>query len=149
LQIDFFAKLSKNNVNMIKFSDLKQGDYVLAESDGQAFRGEVTDFNFDEKEIAVNNGIQEFYFKGEDLYPIPVDEEQLLKMKFTKQVNADGSVKYLKGAFRIQTPEQDNFSNFEVWYRDERRIIQHHIPLHVLQNHYLAMTKVHLTDKPI
>ena len=89
---------------MIKFSDLKQGDYVLAESDGQAFRGEVTDFNFDEKEIAVNNGIQEFYFKGEDLYPIPVDEEQLLKMKFTKQVNADGSVKYLKGAFRIQTP---------------------------------------------
>lgn len=134
---------------MIKFNDLKQGDYVLAESDGQAFRGEVTDFNNDEKEIAVNNGVQEFYFKSENLYPIPVDEEQLLKMKFTKQVNPDGSVKYLKGAFRIQTPEQDNFSNFEVWYRDERRIIQHHIPLHVLQNHYLAMTKVHLTDKAI
>ena len=134
---------------MIKFSDLKQGDYVLAESDGQAFRGEVTDFNFNEKEIAVNNGVQEFYFKGEDLYPIPLDEEQLLKLKFAKQVNADGSVKYLKGAFRIQTPEQDNFSNFEVWYRDEKRIIQHHIPLHVLQNHYLAMTKVHLTDQAI
>jgi hypothetical protein len=134
---------------MIKFSDLKQGDYVLAESDGQAFRGEVTDFNSDEKEIAVNNGVQEFYFKGEDLYPIPLDEEELLKLKFTKQVNPDGTVKYLKGAFRIQTPEQDNFSNFEVWYRDERRIIQHHIPLHVLQNHYLAMTKGHLTDQPI
>lgn len=134
---------------MIKFSDLKQGDYVLAESDGQAFRGEVTDFNFNEKEIAVNNGVQEFYFKGEDLYPIPLDEEQLLKLKFAKQVNADGSVKYLKGAFRIQTPEQDNFSNFEVWYRDEKRLIQHHIPLHVLQNHYLAMTKVHLTDQAI
>lgn len=141
--------MSKNYVSMIKFNDLKQGDYVLAESDGQAFRGEVTDFNNDEKEIAVNNGVQEFYFKSENLYPIPVDEEQLLKMKFTKQVNPDGSVKYLKGAFRIQTPEQDNFSNFEVWYRDERRIIQHHIPLHVLQNHYLAMTKVHLTDKAI
>ena len=134
---------------MIKFSDLKQGDYVLAESDGQAFRGEVTDFNSDEKEIAVNNGVQEFYFKSEDLYPIPLDEEELLKLKFTKQVNPDGTVKYLKGAFRIQTPEQDNFSNFEVWYRDERRIIQQHIPLHVLQNHYLAMTKVHLTDQPI
>ncbi|MEP6628342.1 MAG: hypothetical protein ABJA32_10180 [Ginsengibacter sp.] len=134
---------------MIKFSDLKQGDYVLAESDGQAFRGEVTDFNSDEKEIAVNNGVQEFYFKGEDLYPIPLDEEELLKLKFTKQVNPDGTVKYLKGAFRIQTPEQDNFSNFEVWYRDERRIIQQHIPLHALQNHYLAMTKVHLTDQPI
>jgi hypothetical protein len=134
---------------MIKFSDLKQGDYVLAESDGQAFRGEVTDFNSDEKEIAVNNGVQEFYFKSEDLYPIPLDEEELLKLKFTKQVNPDGTVKYLKGAFRIQTPEQDNFSNFEVWYRDERRVIQHHIALHILQNHYLAMTKVHLSDQPI
>jgi hypothetical protein len=134
---------------MIKFSDLKQGDYVLAESDGQAFRGEVTDFNSDEKEIAVNNGVQEFYFKSGDLYPIPLDEEELLKLKFTKQVNPDGTVKYLKGAFRIQTPEQDNFSNFEVWYRDERRVIQHHIALHILQNHYLAMTKVHLSDQPI
>ena len=36
---------------MIKFSDLKKGDYVLAESDGQACQGEVTDFNHDEKEI--------------------------------------------------------------------------------------------------
>ena len=39
---------------MIKFSELKQGDYVLAESDGQAWRGEVTNFNNDEKEICVN-----------------------------------------------------------------------------------------------
>lgn len=134
---------------MIKFNDLKQGDYVLAETDGQAYQGEVTDFNNDEKEIAVNNGVQEFYFKSEDLYPIPLDEEQLFKLKFTKLVNEDGSVKYLKGAFRIQTPEQDNFSNFEIWYRNEKRIIQHSIALHELQNHYLAMTKVHLTDKVI
>ena len=134
---------------MIKFNDLKQGDYVLAETDGQAYQGEVTDFNNDEKEIAVNNGVQEFYFKSENLYPIPLDEEQLFKLKFTKQLNGDGSVKYLKGAFRIQTPEQDNFSNFEIWYRDEKRVIQHHIPVHELQNHYLAMTKVHLTDKVI
>ncbi len=134
---------------MIKFNDLKQGDYVLAETDGQAYQGEVTDFNNDEKEIAVNNGVQEFYFKSEDLYPIPLDEEQLLKLKFTKQVNEDGSVKYLKGAFRIQTPEQDNFSNFEMWYRNEKRIMQRHIGVHELQHHYEAMTKVHLTDKVI
>jgi len=74
---------------MIKFSDLKKGDYVLAESDGQAFQGEVTDFNHDEKEVSVYNGVQEFYFKSEDLYPIPLDEEQLFKLKFSKQVNED------------------------------------------------------------
>jgi hypothetical protein len=134
---------------MIKFSELKQGDYVLAESDGQAWRGEVTNFNNDEKEICVNNGIQEMYFNEEDLYPLPLDEEQLLKLKFTKHVNEDGSVKYMKGAFRIQTPEQDGFSHFEIWYRDEKRIITHPIPVHVLQNHYTAMTKVHLTEAAI
>lgn len=134
---------------MIKFSELKKGDYVLAESDGQAWQGEVTNFNHDEKEICVNNGVQEMYFKADDLYPLPVDEDQLLKLKFTKHVNEDGSVKYMKGAFRIQTPVQDDFSHFDIWYRDEKRIITNPIPIHVLQNHYTAMTKVHLTDQVI
>ena len=134
---------------MIKFSELKTGDYVLAESDGQSWTGEVTDFNHDEKEVSVFNGVQDFWFKAEDLYPLPLDENQLLKLKFQKHVNEDGSVKYLKGAFRIQTPQQDNFSNFEIWYRDEKRIMLHPISVHQLQNHYLEMTKVHLTDDVI
>jgi len=134
---------------MIKFNDLKAGDYVLAESDGQAWEGEVTDFNHDEKEISVYNGVQEFWFKSEDLYPLPLDENQLMKLKFKKQVNEDGSVKYMKGAFRIQTSQQDNFSNFEIWYRDEKRIMVQPISVHQLQNHYLEMTKVHLTDDVI
>jgi len=147
--INFFPKLSKNYFNMIKFSELKKGDYVLAQSDGQAWRAEVVDFNNDEKEVCVNNGVQDLYFMPEDLFPLPVDEEQLLKLKFTKHVNDDGSVKYMKGAFRIQTPKQDDFSQFEMWYRDEKRIMTHAIPMHVLQNHYSAMTKVHLTDDVI
>lgn len=134
---------------MIKFSELKQGDYVLVKTDGQTHQGEVTNFNFDEKEIEINNGVQEFYFKSEDLFPIPLDEEQLLKLKFTKQVDDEGSVKYSKGAFRIRTSEQDKFSDFQIWYRDETRHIQQHIALHELQNHYLAMTKVHLTNRPV
>ena len=134
---------------MIKFNELKTGDYVLAESDGQAWQGEVTDFNHDEKEISVYNGVQDFWFKDEDLYPLPLDEEQLFKLKFQKQVNGDGSVKYSKGAFRIQTPQQDNFSQFEIWYRDEKRIMLHPISVHQLQNHHLQMTKVHLTDDVI
>lgn len=134
---------------MIKFSDLKQGDYVLAKSDGQAWQGEVTDFNNDEKEIAVNNGVQEFWFKSEELLPIVLDEERLMKMHFKKVVNEDGSVKYMKDAFRILTSKQDNFSNFEIWYRDEHRQIIQPIYLHQLQNHYLEMTKVHLTDQAL
>jgi hypothetical protein len=134
---------------MIKFSELKAGDYVLAATDGQAWRGEVTNFNHDEKEICVDNGVQEMYFSPEDLYPLPLDEEQLLNLKFTKQVNEDGSVKYMKGAFRVQTPKQDDFSTFEIWYRNEKRIITRPIAVHELQNHYNSMTKVHLTDDVI
>jgi len=134
---------------MIKFNELKAGDYVLAENDGQAWEGEVTDFNHDEKEISVYNGVQDFWFKSEELFPLPLDENQLLKLKFTKHVNDDGSVKYMKGAFRIQTPQQDKFSNFEIWYRNEKRIMIQPISVHQLQNHYLEMTKVHLTDDEI
>ena len=134
---------------MIKFADLKQGDYVLAKSDGQAWQGEVTDFNNDEKEIAVNNGVQEFWFKSDELLPIVLDEERLMKMNFKKVVNEDGSVKYMKDAFRILTHDQDNFQNFEIWYRDEKRQILQPIYLHQLQNHYLEMTKVHLTNEQV
>ena len=132
---------------MIKFNDLKQGDYVFAESDGQAWQGEVTEFNKDEKQVCVNNGVQDFWFKAEALFPIPLNEERLLKMKFRKQEMEDGSVKYMKDAFRILTPKQDDFSQYEIWYRDENRRIMNPIYLHELQNHYLDMTKVHLTDK--
>ena len=116
---------------MINFSELKIGDYVLAESDGQAWTGEVTDFNHDEKEISVYNGVQDFWFKGDELYPLPLDEKQLFNLKFQKHVNDDGSVKYMKGAFRIQTPQQDSFSNFEIWYRDEKRIMTQPISVHL------------------
>ncbi len=132
---------------MIKFQELKAGDYILAEYDGKIKQGEVMGFNRDEKQICVNDGVQEFWFKAEQLSPLPLNDEQLRKLNFQKQENEDGSVKYLKGAFRILLPQKDNFSKFEVWYRDEKRQILHPIGLHELQNHYLAMTKVHLNGK--
>ena len=132
---------------MIKFQELKTGDYVLIEYDGKISSGEVVGFNRDEKEICVDDGVQEFWFNADQLKPLPLDDEQLTKLNFQKQENEDGSVKYLKGAFRILIPEKNNFSRFEIWYRDEKRQIIHPIGVHELQNHYLEMTKVHLTDE--
>lgn len=134
---------------MIRFNDLRKGDYVLAESDGQAWKGEVMDLNHDEKQVCVNNGVQEFWFDCENLYPIPLTDEKLMEMHFRKQVLDDGSVKYAKDAFRILLPQEDHFISFEIWYRDEKRHILEPIYLHQLQNHYLEMTKVHLTDQPV
>ena len=98
------------------------------------------------KRLACITVFRIFGLRPEDLIPLPLDENQLLKLKFQKHLNGNGSVKYMKGAFRIQTPQQDNFSNFEMWYRDEKRVMTQPISVHQLQNHYLKMTKVHLTD---
>ena len=131
---------------MINFNEIKTGDYVLASNDGIVWQGEVTNLNGDEKEICVYNGVQDFWFKSEELNPLPLSDEQLRKLKFTKEQMPDGTVKYKKGAFRMLLPGEGQFSRFEIWYRDEKRQIMQPIAVHQLQNHYSDMTKVHLTD---
>lgn len=132
---------------MIKFSQLKVGDYVMTEYEGRIVKGEITELQHDQKLACVNDGVQDFWFDQAHLQPIPLNEEELLRLKFTKQVNEDGSVKYLKGAFRILLHAEGKFSDFEIWYREDRRHITDTINLHDLQNHYLQMTKVHLTEE--
>ena len=43
---------------MIKFQEIKNGDYVLAEQDGVTWQGEVVNLNRDEKEVCVDNGVK-------------------------------------------------------------------------------------------
>ncbi len=133
---------------MIKFQDIKVGDYLMADNDGDALQGEVTNLNGDEKQVCVDTGTQEFWFETSQLSAIPLDEGQLTKLKFSKQENEDGTVKYMKGAFRILLPAKGNFNTMEIWYRDEKRHILQPISVHQLQNHFYEMTKVHLTDVP-
>lgn len=131
---------------MINFNEIRTGDYLIAENDGDKKQGEVTDLNHNEKQVCVDTGAQEFWYDTSQLSPIPLNEEQLLKLKFHNQDNADGTIKYMKGAFRIQLPKKGDFSHFEIWYRDEHRHIMQPIFLHQLQNHFFEMTKVHLND---
>ena len=132
---------------MIKFNEIKVGDYLIADNDGDKKQGEVTGLNHNEKQVCVNTGAQDFWYETEQLSAIPLDEDQLSKLKFQKQDNADGTVKYLKGAFRMLLPSKTDFSKFEIWYRDERRHIMQPISLHQLQNHFYDMTKVHLNNE--
>lgn len=129
---------------MIQFHELRMGDVVLVEFDGRRTEGEVIGLNGDEKEIQVQTDVQDFWYTPNDLYPILLDENQLLKFGFEKQELTDGKVKYLKGPFRILLSEKGNFSNFEMWYREDRRHITRPLPVHELQNHYHQMTKIDL-----
>ncbi len=132
---------------MIQFNEIKVGDYLIADNDGDKKQGEVTNLNGNEKQVCINTGAQDFWYETDQLSGIPLDDAQLVKLKFNKEVQENGGVKYMKGAFRMMLSAKDNFSNFEIWYRDEHRQILQPLELHQLQNHYYDMTKVHLNDQ--
>lgn len=132
---------------MIKFSELKQGDYVIAEYEGSRREGEVVRLNNDEKQVCVETDVQEFWYEVDDLYPIPITDESMKNLSFTKETLADGVVKYKKGSFRMVIPKENDFSVVELWYREDRRDHPDVHYVHQLQNQYMQMTKVHLTKE--
>ncbi|MBN8835107.1 MAG: hypothetical protein ABS68_10045 [Niastella sp. SCN 39-18] len=132
---------------MLKFNEIKKGDFLVADNEGDLRRGEVTNLNGDEKQVCLNNGVQDFWYETNQLFPLEINDEELSNLKFHKQQNEDGTVKYSKGAFRMLIPKPGDFSHFELWYRDEKRHIMEPIPVHVLQNHFYEMTKVHLNTE--
>jgi hypothetical protein len=134
---------------MIKFHELKVGDIVLAEYDGQRSEGEVIGLDGEDKLINIQTSVQDFWFSPEQLFAIPLDDQQLEKLYFERQEQPDGSVKYLKGPFRILLSRKGDFSHFEMWYREDRRHIAQPINVHDLQNHYKSMTKVDLVREPM
>ncbi|MBS1668620.1 MAG: hypothetical protein JST58_14680 [Bacteroidetes bacterium] len=131
---------------MIKFNELKVGDMVNVEFEGQMRVGEVIDLDREDKLVCVETEVQEFWYEPQHLFPLPITDAQLKSFGFEKIENADGSVKYMKEAFRILLHKNDDFSAFEMWYREDRRHITHPIFFHELQNHYLQMTKVELAQ---
>ncbi len=134
---------------MIKFNDIKVGDLLFAEYEGKTREGEVTGLNGDEKQVRVETEVQEFWYETEDLQPIPINDESLAALGFTKESLPDATVKYKKESFRILLHKANDFSHFDMWYREDKR---HHPDVHYihqLQNHYLDMTKVHLTKEHV
>ncbi|MBS1659439.1 MAG: hypothetical protein JST68_00165 [Bacteroidetes bacterium] len=129
---------------MIQFHELRVGDIVLAEYEGQRKEGEIIELNREDKEVNVQTGEQDFWYSPKDLYSIPLDESQLTQFGFEKQAFASGEVKYLKGPFRILLSRDGDFSHFEMWYREDRRHITQPLSVHALQNHYHQMTKIDL-----
>lgn len=128
---------------MIRFNELKPGDLVVAEYEGQRWEGVVTNLNREDKEVCVETSVQEFWFSPEHLFPIPLNDEQLTKLGFTKTQNGVG-VKYMKDSFRVLVPNGNDFSHLEIWWREDRRELTQPISVHELQNHYRQMTKVEL-----
>ena len=128
---------------MIKIGQLQQGDIVMVNDEGLMREGVVVGKDIAENLIQVDNGIQEFWYQPQDLYPVVLDDAQLLKLGFEKE-QIDGAIKYKKGAFRLVTDHPSSFSKIEMWYREDRRNFNNPISVHELQNLHLQMTKVPL-----
>lgn len=129
---------------MIKISDLKEGDVVTVLDEGVERTGVVVDVSREESQAKIDNGIQEFWYNPQDIVPIPMTEQRLIEvLGFEKESTPDGD-KYKKGAFRILVKDPGNYTQLELWYREDRRVFSNPLYLHELQNHHLDMTKVPL-----
>ena len=132
---------------MIKLADLKSGDIIRVNDEGVERQGTVVRVSHEQHQPQVDNGIQEFWYSPEDLTPIVLDESQLDMLGFQKEVLENGAVKYKKDSFRLVTPRAGDFSEVEMWWREDRRHFKFPLMVHQLQNLHLDMTKVPL-EKP-
>jgi hypothetical protein len=131
---------------MLKLNQLKSGDIVMINDEGITREGTVVNVSHQENQALINNGIQEFWYGPAELSAIPLDEAQLLRLGFTGE-ELNGGMKYKRDSFRLVTPTKGDFSNIEMWWREDRRQFRFSLGVHELQNLFLDMTKVHL-DKP-
>jgi hypothetical protein len=132
---------------MVKITDLKPGDVVKVIDEEIERDGIVEEISREENMACINNGVQEFWYTPEEIIPVPLTEKQLLMLGFEREDTEDG-VKYLRGPFRVLVHDPGNYTNLEIWYREDRRHFDHPLYVHELQNHYLQMTKVPL-EKPL
>jgi hypothetical protein len=131
---------------MINLNDVKAGDTVLVKYEGNTVEGQVLEVNREDKQVCVQTGEQEFWYDLDALYAIPLNEDQLLRLKFKKEhtENGDGRI-YVRGPFSVKLYELgDGQPATRLDYRDEHREIKESITVNQLQNHYHQMTNFHL-----
>ena len=129
---------------MVKISELKEGDIVQVLDGGTERLGRVVAVSREESMANIDNGIQEFWYPLDQIVPVPITETHLIEtLGFEREDTAEGT-KYKKGPFRLLVHDPGNYTNLDLWYREDRRHFNHPLYLHELQNHHLDMTKVHL-----
>ena len=130
---------------MVKISDLKEGDIVRVLEEGVERTGTVLEITREDNMANIDNGIQDFWYSPDQIIPVPLTEHHLIQtLGFTKEEGPNGAAKYKKGPFRILVHDPGNYTNIEIWYREDHRHFFHPIHVHELENHYLQMTKVPL-----
>lgn len=126
---------------MIKFNELKEGDIVMVDFEGQMTTGDIIELSSGNKMAKVAHGEQEFWYDFKDIYAVPLNDEQLTELGFVKVDDPDSDGKlYKRGPFSIQFVQKGPDKHTLLHYRDETRHIHGLEYIHQLQNHYKGMT---------
>jgi hypothetical protein len=146
----FYLTIPKTPI-MIPMHDLKEGDIIGAEYEGTLTRGSVIQLDRELNQVCVvTNDDQECWYAPADLYPIHLGQEELEKLGFTAVADrpGNGAVTYVRGPFSIEVRDPGTLNELTLLYRNEApRVFHNGLNLHELQNHYLAITNVHLVDR--
>jgi len=133
---------------MIKLKELKPGDIIQVDFEGQRRIGDITDVSLGDKKVRVCHGDQDYWYDFHDCYAIPLDDQQLIELGFhTIQVGKGGDKAWEKGPFTMKMDLKKPDEHTLLHYRDETRHV--HAPeirfVHQLQHHYKGMTNFGLT----
>lgn len=131
---------------MIKLQQLKEGDIVMVDFEGQMRTGDVLEISTGDKKARVAHGENEFWYDFHDIHAVPMDDAHLAELGFSRasEVGSDG-VLYERGPFTLQVVQKGPDKHFLLHYRDETRHIHDLQYLHQLQHHYHGMTNFHLS----
>src|SRR6187549_659979 len=80
----FYIRIIKS-CYMVKLGQLQPGDIVMVNDEGLMREGTVVQTNAEEHMALIDNGVQEFWYAPQDIFPVALDEEQLLKFGFEKE----------------------------------------------------------------
>lgn len=128
---------------MIKFSELRAGNRVEVLNEGNWQQGFIMGINPDDGgQVEVETGAQRNWYSVRDIRPIALEEESLMAMGFEKEVQESGNIKYKFGPFRVLIGPTKRFTDFLMWYREEKSHIIYPMTVHQFQNRYAEMTKV-------
>jgi hypothetical protein len=129
---------------MVKLTDLKAGDVVRVLDAGLEKDGIVVEIDRIENMACIDNGVQDFWYRLEQVVPVPLTEDKLINTLGFEKEEIESGVKYKKGPFRIVVHDPGNYTNLDLWYREDRRHFNRPLYVHELQNLHLDMTKVPL-----
>ena len=74
---------------MLKLTELKAGDIVLADFEGQMRVGDVLDVSWGDKKALIAHNESEFWYEINNIYAVPLDHDILTELGYSHSDEAE------------------------------------------------------------